>query len=366
MHKIIMIGPFPDPIHGMSLANQSIYDALSQDEAFDVRAYNTNLEQDIKCKSRQGKLEFNYLINSIFNLAGNIFFLLRNIGSIAYFTPPQSSLGLLRYAPAILLSLLLNKKTILHIHGSRIAENINNSPWIVRNLNRLILKKSSNVIALSPKIANHIQNNLGLDNVKTCMNGVSIPNIKKIDLTKKYEAIPLEILFLSNLMQEKGVFELLESVIQLNKKGLHLHLNLAGAIEPSIKTSITKIIQDNPGYFTYYGIVKGEEKARLLSECAIFCLPSYDEGIPLSILEAYAYGCTVVTTHVGGIPDIFSPFQNGYLCMPKDVESLVSALATAEKHRERLKIIGSHNSTVAHQKYSLSNFNKNIFRLLTS
>lgn len=196
------------------------------------------------------------------------------------------------------------------------------------------------------------------------MNGVFIPNLNAVDLTKKYEATPLEVLFLSNLMQEKGVFELLDSVIRINKKGLHLHLNLAGAIEPDIKMRVTKIIQENPDCFTYHGIVKGEEKARLLLECAIFCLPSYDEGIPLSILEAYAYGCTVVTTHVGGIPDIFSPYQNGYLCMPKDVESLASALATAEENRESLRAIGSHNSIVAHQKYSLFNFKKNIFKLL--
>lgn len=366
MHKVIMIGPFPNPIHGMSLANQYIYDALSQDKAFGVHAYDTNLEQYIKCKSRQGHLELGYLIKSILNLIGNIFFLLQNIGSIAYFTPPQSSLGLLRYSPAILLSLLANKKTILHIHGSRIAENINHSPWLVRRFCRFLLKRSTIVIALSPSIASDIQTSLELDNVAVCMNGASVPDTTTLDLTEKYTERPLKALFLSNLMQEKGIFELLEAVIQINKNGVSLHLNLAGAIEPSIRDAITQIIQDNPDYFTYYGIVQGKEKVHLLSKCAIFCLPSYDEGIPLSILEAYAYGCAVVTTHVGGIPDIFDPYQNGYLCMPKDVESLTSALTMAEKQRENLIMMGNHNLTEANHKYSLSNFKENISKLLIS
>lgn len=366
MHKIIMIGPFPNPIHGMSLANHHIYHSAIQEQNISVYAYNTSIEEDIKCKSRQGRFEFGYLIKSIANLIGNIFFLLRHIGSIAYFTPPQSSLGLLRYSLAIILSCGINKKTILHIHGSRLAENIHSASWPVRNLCIFILKKSSAIIALSPTIAASIKEKLGLNNVKVCLNGVTIPDATTFIKENKYKQKPLNILFLSNLMHEKGIFELLDAVIRLNNIGIYLHLNIAGAIEPSINSKVTKLLQDNPEHITYHGIVHGEKKSTLLSESAIFCLPSYDEGIPLSILEAYAHGCAVVTTSVGGIPDIFRENENGYLCKPKDIESLISALAAAERQREDLTRMGNHNIQEAHQKYSLSTFTKNIFKILIS
>ena len=360
-----MIGPFPNPIHGMSLANQYIFDFLNRNEDFEVSAYDTNLEKQIKCKSRQGRFEFAFALKSLFNLLGCIFFLLRKIGSIAYITPPQSALGLFRYSPIILLSILLNEKTLLHIHGSRIVENIKNSAWPIRTLCKLIMQKSSTIIALSPSIAAHIANNLALNNVKVCMNGIAVPDIKTLDLSEKYIQAPLRILFLSNLMQEKGIFELLEAVAQLNDNGLHLHLDIAGAIEPSINACLSKVLQEYPNCFTYHGIVQGETKIKLLRESAIFCLPSYDEGIPLSILEAYAYGCIVIATNVGGIPDIFCEKENGYLCIPRDVKTLVLALSTAEKNFQQLNKIGRRNALQAQQYYSLSNFENNIRQLLT-
>lgn len=366
MYKLIMIGPFPLPVHGMSLANQFIKERLSRNSSFEVQAYDTNLERQIKPKERQGRFEFFYLIKSLTNLTSTLFFLLKNPGSIAYFTPGQSILGLIRYAPAIILSLLINKKTILHIHGSRLAENIRRAPWFFRKCSKLFLKKVSVVIALSPSIAEYYRNSLGLENVYVCMNGVNIPKLTSTQIEGKYFNKPLKCLFLSNLMVEKGILELLDAVSFLNKNGYEIHLDLAGEIEPTASGTINKYIQDNPEIFTYHGVVHGEKKASLLRSNSIFCLPSYDEGIPLAILEAYAYGCTVITTDVGGIPDIFQEPLNGYICKPRDVKSLIKALETVYSQSENLLKIGENNAAEAQEKYSLECFEENLIRILTA
>lgn len=363
-NKVIMIGPFPNPIHGMSLANQLIKDEIKISKLADLQIFNTNLESSIKSKNRQGKIEIGYLIRSVISTLSCIYFIARNPGSIAYFTPGQSALGLIRYFPQVFLSIILNKKTILHIHGSRLAINIKNSQWILRKLIIWMLKKSSAVIALSPRILNDFASTLNLSNLVVCMNGVSIPEITQEDIHKKFSRSKLKLLFLSNLMLEKGILELIISTSKLYESGVDLHLDIAGSLEPASKDIVLRYIESNSHYITYHGTVYGEEKDKLYRECSIFCLPSYDEGIPLSILEAYSYGCVVITTDVGGLPDIFHDKLNGFLCQPRDQDSLYKALQIASSAYANLAEIGKRNSIIAKKTYSFEIFKNSILKIL--
>lgn len=72
----------------------------------------------------------------------------------------------------------------------------------------------------------------------------------------------------------------------------------------------------------FQGWVKGRDKDRLLQESSIFLFPSYNEGMPVVLLEAMAYGLAIVTTNVGGIPDLIDHGVNGYLCEPGDISDI--------------------------------------------
>lgn len=363
-NKLIIIGPFPYPIHGMSLANQLIKDEIQSNKLFDLEIFDTNLESNIKSKNRQGKIEIYYLLKSIISTLSCIFFIARNAGSIAYFTPGQSVLGLIRFFPQVFLSILLNKKTILHIHGSKLAVNIKNSKWVFKIIVTWMLKSSSVVIALSQKISNEFTSTLKISNIVVCMNGVKIPEITQEDIQKKFNQSKIKLLFLSNLMIEKGILELINSTSRLYESGVNLHLDIAGSFEPSSKDIVLEYINNNSKYITYHGPVHGEKKDKLYRENAIFCLPSYDEGIPLSILEAYSYGCAVITTNVGGLPDIFHDKLNGFLCQAKDEESLYRALQVAATSHEILAEIGKRNSILAREAYSFEIFKESIIKIM--
>jgi glycosyltransferase involved in cell wall biosynthesis len=77
---------------------------------------------------------------------------------------------------------------------------------------------------------------------------------------------------------------------------------------------------------SYRGWVIGNEKQELLKTSDVFVLPSYNEGLPISILEAMTHGMPIISTPVGGIPEIVVPGRNGYLVEPGDVLSLSRSL----------------------------------------
>jgi glycosyltransferase involved in cell wall biosynthesis len=74
------------------------------------------------------------------------------------------------------------------------------------------------------------------------------------------------------------------------------------------------------------GWVQGEQKTRLLNSCRVYVLPSYFEGLPMSILEAMATGVPVIATAIGGIPEAIDDGVEGYLLAPGDVDGLAERL----------------------------------------
>ena len=78
----------------------------------------------------------------------------------------------------------------------------------------------------------------------------------------------------------------------------------------------------------FNGFVSGDRKKELLNRAEVFVLPSYHEGLPVSILEAMSYGCAIISTPVGGIPEVVR--ENGILVRPGDVEGIAAAIARCE------------------------------------
>lgn len=72
----------------------------------------------------------------------------------------------------------------------------------------------------------------------------------------------------------------------------------------------------------FLGWINGKDKDKAFKEASIFCLPSYAEGFPMAVLDAWAYGLPVITTPVGGIPDIAKDGENLLLFQPGDCNKL--------------------------------------------
>ena len=226
---------------------------------------------------------------------------------------PPSALRKCLFMP---LAKLFGKKTIVHFHSF--------SPDTTIKSNRAYLYsylfgKADIVIALSPYWKNEI--------------ALTFPNIPKEKIRVLYNPCTCElypdnyqkkkiILFAGAIIARKGYEDLIRAFAIVVKKHPDWDLMIAGDGELSKAKSIVNEL-DITNHVKFVGWIRGKEKDRVFKEASIFCLPSYAEGFPMAVLDAWAYGLPVIATPVGGLPDIAEDNVNILLFNPSDIEKLV-------------------------------------------
>ena len=174
--------------------------------------------------------------------------------------------------------------------------------------------------------------------------------LKDFSLEKKRKSRKIKILFLARMEVEKGVFELIEAFQILYKEFNNLELILAG--NGTAYERVKEYVQDIEA-IKMVGHIEGEEKANLFRESDIYSLPSYSEGLPVSILEAMAFGLPIVTTSVGGLKHFFKENKMGYTTTPKDSRDLTEVLRLLILDKSKMVEMGRFNFDYA-QKYLMS------------
>ena len=100
-------------------------------------------------------------------------------------------------------------------------------------------------------------------------------------------------------------------------------------------------------------MVRGDTKDKLLREADVFFLPSYNEGMPMSVLDAMGYGLPVVSTNVGGISKIVHDGENGYCCDPGNVNQFAKGITEILLDRKERKSFGEASWKIVKEGYSL-------------
>ena len=180
---------------------------------------------------------------------------------------------------------------------------------------------------------------------------------------------PLQILFLSNLLFGKGHNELVDAYIGLNDgiKDRVKVVFVGGFESDSHKSDFMNKIHGHKG-LTYYGnYVGGEEKKDLYRASHVFCLPTYYpyEGQPISILEAYATGCVVITTNHSGIPEVFSDSVNGFAVDKRSASSIKTVIEQIIKNGDGLLDVAITNRNTAYDKYRTSIYTSSLLKIIT-
>lgn len=290
-----------------------------------------------------------------------IYFFEKN-SKLIYFTASESVAGNLKDLIIYAICWKRLERMVIHLHGGagmRIL--LSEKHYVMRTLNTFFLKRVGAVIVLGERL-------------KSIYFGVvpperlhAVPNFANDEffvspelIDKKFsQTQPLRVLFLSNLLPGKGHVELLAALSLLSiKDRARLQVDFAGGFESAEdENRFRQQVQSIQAMHIYvHGVVQGEHKRLLLEKAHLFCLPTYYpyEGQPISILEAYASGCAVVTTDHSGIFDTFTPGVNGLEVLPRDPESIAIALTKALSYPEICHEFAKTNNLQANQKFRAS------------
>ncbi len=216
----------------------------------------------------------------------------------------------------------LGFRTVFHNHGGGFREFAAKAG---EDRIAALLRRCHAVGVLTPAWKEYFENVLHCPSVVVLPNPI-VPPSEPVERKSHLAGQPLKAVFLGKICREKGVWDLLEAVAR-RRSDLEgrLEITIAGlgdseALKQRIADlGISSIVR-------YAGGVFGKEKDALLRSSQLMLLPSYIEGVPITLLEAGVYGMASLTTPVGGIPDLITDGVNGTLVSPGDIDALGDAL----------------------------------------
>ena len=328
--NILFIAPIPPPINGQSKASLILLNSLN----INFKTLVVNLSKD---SLSSGKITRNRLVE-IISILTKVYKNRKN-NNIIYLSVAESFLGNLRDLFIYIICKKSKKNLYIHLLGGSGLKAILQKKSLLSYLNKYFLKQIAGIIVESENNAIIFTNFLPLNKVHI------IPNFSEDYLFANNEEIiskfkninKIQVLFLSNLIYGKGYNELIDAFLFMPPELQdHFVIKFVGGFEnQSEETIFLEKIKRNKSLSYLGNFIDGLEKRKLYMESHIFCLPTYYpyEGQPISILEAYATGCYVITTNHGGISNIFENKINGYLVKKKSISSLIESISYVIKNK---------------------------------
>lgn len=233
-----------------------------------------------------------------------------------------------RSTKVINLAKKFGKKVILHSHASQFkvfyAEASNEQQKKILQT----LRKADKLIVLSEswkewfeKIGVESKKIIILHNITAYPKFLSVDKQNQIDIDKR----PVRFLFMGEIGQRKGVFDIIRGLSKHKEEIKEkIELRIGGN---KMETQLREAIADGglSDFVKFEGWVSGEKKIELLNWADVYILPSFNEGLPISILEAMSYKKPIISTPVGGIPEVVDK-SNGILVTPGNDEEIFSAM----------------------------------------
>ncbi|NWF75466.1 MAG: glycosyltransferase family 4 protein [Nitrospirae bacterium] len=260
----------------------------------------------------------------------------------------SASVSFYRKSIFALIGILFQRNIIYHLHSSRFYDFFYNPPnQLLKSYIKRIFKSATCVICLCENWKDCLKERYHLKNITVIPNPVcQVPFANK-----SFSMDVSRLLFVGFYINSKGIIDLLEVCKDLHLKGVNFTLELCGKGEMNeiinsyiMENSLEKCIINN-------GWVEGRAKENIFRKADIFVLPSYAEGMPISILEAFSYGLPIVATKISCVPAIVEDGINGFLIEPgnrKELLEKISVLINNKYLRESM----SKNNLLKVKHYS--------------
>lgn len=183
-------------------------------------------------------------------------------------------------------------------------------------------------------------NEIKFKNVVVLNNAVDTKEFKNININRNQKVNKL--LFLGRLGKRKGTYDLIYAIKALKDMGVLVKCIFAGDGE----IEKAKMLAEELGVLNqleFTGWIDTKKKMKLLKSIEVIVLPSYNEGLPMTILEGMASGKIIISTTVGAIPEVIIEEENGFLIEPGDIKKLAEVIKYVYENEEILEKISKNN-----------------------
>lgn len=226
-------------------------------------------------------------------------------------------------------------RTVVHAHGGLLATR--RSTRTSRFLLRRSLAAADLVIAVSAGVRRAlIEAGVRPGRLRQLRNGVAADRF----LAAPASHHPPRVLFVGGLTARKGVLDLLAASSALQERGVDHEVWLVGGVPDEGTDARREVLTALPAHALAHGPVAPEEMPAVYAQADVFCLPSWWEAMPLTVLEAQAAGLPVVATDVGDVREMVRDGVTGRVVPPRDRDALVEALAELLTQPERRAAMG--------------------------
>jgi glycosyltransferase involved in cell wall biosynthesis len=361
--RVLLVGPLPPPIAGVEIMTQNILAAGSKLRGWEVRHCNTSKGGDLSTKGSLNATNVGYIVWHWLKFVGSLFSIRPNI---VHLPLSQNLPGFLRDTIFVLSGALLKRRILLHFHGGDFQRFLGSRWPPLRPAIKWVLRRSTRIAVLGEALRGQFSGLVPDERILVMPNSIHAPASLG---TRVYTVGSATVLFLGKISAAKGAVDFVTAadLILSRHRDLRIQFVLVGesldvernvTFVPSPHGAMARISALMAhdwcrGAITLHPPVVGEGKWNLYRSSDIFVLPSYSEGMPLTLVEAMWAGLPIVASRVGAIEETLPISQSPFLIQPGDTESLADRILELYRDPDRRAALGWENQKVATENYGL-------------
>lgn len=356
--KILFILHLPPPIHGAAMMGEYIKNSHLINSNFHCKYINLTTSKDLGDIGRLNYKKIKHFISLLNTIIKNVRLFKPNI---VYVTPNAKGGAFYKDFIVVQILKLLNCRVIVHYHNKGVSKK---QDCIFDNILYHIFFKNVKVILLASALYQDIKKYVLKENIYICPNGIP-PMISEMSHQHKTKSTT-HILFLSNLLIDKGIYVLLDACKILKDKKIPFICNFIGGETTEINSiTLQKAISNRNlnEKVIYHGKKVDKEKETFLNDCDIFVLPTLNECFPLVLLEAMRHHTACIASNEGGIPNIIDNEKTGYIIEKNNAQALADKIIFLTKHVDICKQMGIRGYNKYENEYTLDKFESNLSKI---